>query len=369
MPLSAWAKEVKYLAVRSAIPLMQQNQGGFWGTMWMSAALLEENNSSMSRVLRVHAFELLVVILSLYQCDSRSSVSSFPSIMACDHPEPFAHFPLAEMATRLQLRSACWCLRTVSGHCLQIWGSLLPRDRSRHDSHSSPYVRRQCWTVWFAPSWWYKRHPTSMLFCIRVLDVTNGVYTVSPSVQSAACAVCKVVQASAFGCSRERIATGSVDLPTVGFDSKLTVPSHLPGLLSQSLLSLARGSSVLETASVVWLPMRILLPVFLFKGGSFLFFHTFCFRISNPLATNDPLFLFVLQLSWVGCCLKTARSLNELWLKGNPIDRLKLQVPLLRRGQCAVFLMDQFAGSVRATMTRFDPPVFMSTLCPIGASN
>ena len=101
-----------------------------------------------------------------------------------------------------------------------------------------------------------------MLFCIGVLDVTNGVYTVSPSVESAACAVCKVVQASAFGCSRERIATGSVDLPTVGLDSKLTVPSHLPGLLSQSLLSLARGSSVLETASVVWLPMGMLLSVF-----------------------------------------------------------------------------------------------------------
>lgn len=129
-------RKIKYLAVRSAIPLMQQNQGGFWGTMWMSAALLEENNSNMSRVLRVHAFELLFVFLSLYQCDSRSSVSSFPSIMACDHPEPFAHLPLAEMATRLQLRSACWCLRTVSRHCLQIWGSLLPRDRSRHDSHS-----------------------------------------------------------------------------------------------------------------------------------------------------------------------------------------------------------------------------------------
>ena len=120
------------IAVRSDILLMQQNQGGFWGTMWMSAVLFEENNSNMSRMLRVHAFELLVVFLSLYQCDS----SSFPSIMACDHPEPFDHFPLAEMATRLQLRSACWCLRTVSRHCLQIWDSLLPRDRSRHDSHS-----------------------------------------------------------------------------------------------------------------------------------------------------------------------------------------------------------------------------------------
>ena len=100
---------------------------------------------------------------------------------------------------------------------------------------------------------------------------------------------------------------------------------------------------------------------FLFKGGSFLFFHTFCFGISNPLATKDPLFLFVLQLSWLRCCLKTARSLNELWLKGNPIDRLKLQVPLLRRGQCAELLMDQFAGSVRAAMTRFDPPTI---ICP-----
>lgn len=82
-------------------------------------------------------------------------------------------------------------------------------------------------------------------------DVTNGVYRVSPSVEFAACAFCQVVQASAFGCSRERIATGSVDLPTVGFDSKLTVPPDLPGLLSQSLLSLVRGSSVLETASVL----------------------------------------------------------------------------------------------------------------------
>ena len=102
----------------------------------MSAVLFEENNSNMSHVLRVHAFEVLVVFLSLYQCYSRSSVSSFLSIMACDHPKRFDHFPLREMATRLQLRSACWCLRTVSRHCLQIWGSLLPRDRSRHDSHS-----------------------------------------------------------------------------------------------------------------------------------------------------------------------------------------------------------------------------------------
>ena len=47
----------------------------------MSAVLFEENNSNMSCVLCVHAFEVLVVFLSLYQCYSRSSVSSFLSIM------------------------------------------------------------------------------------------------------------------------------------------------------------------------------------------------------------------------------------------------------------------------------------------------
>ena len=287
--------------------------------------------------LRVHAFELLVVILSLYQCDSRSSVSSFPSIMACDHPEPFAHFPLAEMATRLQLRSACWCLRTVSRHCLQIWGSLLPRDRSRHDSHSSPYVRRQCWTVWFAPSWWYKRHPTSMLFRIRVLDVTNGVYTVSPSVQSAACAVCKVVQASAFGCSRERIATGSVDLPTVGFDSKLTVPSHLPGLLSQSLLSLARGSFRAWNRKCRVIANADSFASFFVQGWFlsllpyFLFWHFQSSGHERSAVSVCPSTLLSRMLS--ENCQEPERTL----LKGNPIDRLKLQVPLLRRGSmCSV---------------------------------
>ena len=103
---------------------MQQNQGGFWGTMWMSAVLFEENNSNMSCVLCVHAFEVLVVLLSLYQCYSRSSVSSFLSIM---HAIILNDLSFCLQQRWLQLRSACWCLRTVSRHCLQIWGSLLPR--------------------------------------------------------------------------------------------------------------------------------------------------------------------------------------------------------------------------------------------------
>ena len=194
--------------------------------------------------------------------------------------------------------------------------------------------------------------------------LTNGVYTVSPSVEFAACAVCKVVEASAFGCSRERIATGSVDLPTVGLDSKLTVPSHLLGLLSQSLLSLARGSSVLETASVLWLPMRMLLPVFCSRAV--LFSSSILFVLAFPILWPRTIRCFCLSFNspdsdavWKLPGAWTNFGSREIQLTG-----WSFRCPCYGgvNVQCSWWINLQ--GSVRAAMTRFDTPTInLSMFC------